>query len=239
MEVDIFIPCFIDQFYPETGFNMIKVLEKLNVKVHYNENQTCCGQPFYNSGYVKETKEIAEKFLNEFLNDRPIIIPSASCGGFVKKYYEELFKDTILYHNYKKIKNNTFEITDFIVNKLGVEDIGAEWEGIITYHDSCASLREYKLIDEPRKLLNKVKGLKINEMDENETCCGFGGTFAVKHEPISTAMAEQKVNNALKTNADYIVSTDTSCLMQLQAYINKHELKIQTKHIIDVLAEGI
>lgn len=239
MEVDIFIPCFIDQFYPETGFNLIKVLEKLGVKVHYNPEQTCCGQPAFNSGYWKETKEIAEKFLSEFLNNRPIVTPSASCAGFIKKYYEEIFRDTILYHNYKKVSNNLFEVTDFIVNKMGIEDIGASWEGIVTYHDSCASLREYKLNDEPRRLLKNVKGLQLVEMEERETCCGFGGTFSVKHEAISTAMAEQKVNYALETGADYIVSTDSSCLLQLQSFIKKHNHKIKTKHIMDILAEGI
>ncbi|NOZ45942.1 MAG: (Fe-S)-binding protein [Chlorobi bacterium] len=239
MEVDIFIPCFIDQIYPETGFNLVKVLEKLGVHVNYNTEQTCCGQPSFNSGYWDETKEIAEKFLSNFLNDRPIVSPSASCTGFVKKYYDELFKDTILYHNYKKVSKNLYEVTDFIVNVLKKEDIGASWEGIVTYHDSCASLREYKLNDEPRRLLRKVKGLKLVEMDETDTCCGFGGTFAVKHEPISTAMAEQKVNNALKTGADYIVSTDTSCLMHIEGYIKKHNIKLKTKHIVDILAEGI
>lgn len=239
MEVDIFVPCFIDQIYPETGFNMVKILEKLGVKVNYNTEQTCCGQPSFNSGYWNETKAIAEKFLTDFLTDRPIVSPSASCAGFVKKYYNELFKDTILYHNYKKVSNNLFEFTDFVVNQLQIENIGASWDGIVTYHDSCAALRDYKLADEPRILLRNVKGLQLVEMEERDTCCGFGGTFSVKHEAISTAMAEQKVNYALETGADYIVSTDSSCLMQLEAYVKKHNLKIKIKHIVDVLAEGL
>ena len=175
---------------------MVKILERLGIKVNYNTEQTCCGQPSYNSGYWNETKEIAEKFLSDFLTDRPIVTPSASCGGFVKKYYNEIFKDTILYHNYKKVSNNLFEFTDFVVNQLQIENIGASWDGIVTFHDSCASLRDYKLGDEPRILLRNVKGLQLVEMEERDTCCGFGGTFSVKHEPISTAMAEQKVNYA-------------------------------------------
>ncbi|MEI7491226.1 MAG: (Fe-S)-binding protein [Bacteroidota bacterium] len=238
MLVDLFIPCFIDQVYPETGMNMVKILEKLGVDVFYNPNQTCCGQMTFNSGAWDETKKMGEKFMKDFPNDRPIIGASASCIGFIRNYYPWLFHNTGLHYEYKQVKKNVYEITDFLVNVMNVEDVGAEFPHVVTFHDSCAALREYGLKDEPRRLLAKVKGLELREMKDNEVCCGFGGTFSVKFEPISTAMAEQKINNALESGAEYIVSTDSSCLMHQQAYIDKHNLPIKTIHIVDVLASG-
>lgn len=238
MLVDIFIPCFVDQVYPETGMNMVKILEKLGVDVHYNGNQTCCGQMAFNSGFWDEAKEMGEKFLNDFPNDRPIVGPSTSCIGFVRNYYPWLFHNTANHLEYKQLKKNICEFTDFLVNVLNIEDVGAEFPHVVTYHDSCAALREYGLKDEPRRLLAKVKGLTLIEMKDNEVCCGFGGTFSAKFEPISTAMAEQKVKQALATGAEYIVSTDSSCLMHQQAYIDKQQLPIKTLHIIDLLAAG-
>jgi L-lactate dehydrogenase complex protein LldE len=239
IEVDLFIPCFVDQIYPETGFNMIKVLEKLGVKVHYNSNQTCCGQMAFNSGFWDEAREIGIKFLGDFKSNRLVVGPSASCIGFIKNYYDQLFFNSPWHLEYKNLKSRIFELSDFIVNVIGVEDVGASFPATVTYHDSCAALREYHLHDEPRKLLSKVRGLTLVEMNHTDVCCGFGGTFSVKHEPISTAMAEQKVQHALETGAEYIVSTDLSCLMHQDAYIKKHNLNIKTKHIIDLLAEGI
>jgi L-lactate dehydrogenase complex protein LldE len=238
MIVDIFIPCFIDQLYPETGFNMVKILEKLGIEVNYNGKQTCCGQFAFNSGNWDEAKAIGEKFIRDFPNNRFIVGPSASCAGFVRNYYDEMFYNSALHIEYHQLKKNFYEFTDFLVNILKVTDVGAEFPHKVTYHDSCAALREYKLGNEPRLLLQQVKGLQLVEMDETHTCCGFGGTFSVKHEAISTAMAEQKVQHALNTQAEYIVSTDSSCLMHQQGYINKQNLPIKTMHIIDLLAQG-
>jgi len=238
MLVDIFVPCFVDQVYPDTAMNMVRILEKLGVDVHYNGNQTCCGQMAFNSGFWDEAKKMGEKFLKDFSNDRPVVGPSASCIGFVRNYYPWLFHNTAYHLEYKQLKKNIFEFTDFLVNVLKIEDVGASFAHTVTYHDSCAALREYGLTDEPRKLLKQVRGLELREMKDNDVCCGFGGTFSVKFEPVSTAMAEQKVNRALETGAEFIVSTDSSCLMHQQAYIDKHKLPIQTIHIIDVLASG-
>ncbi len=238
MTVDIFIPCFIDQLFPETGMNMVKILEKFGVEVNYNDNQTCCGQMAFNSGFWDEAKEIGEKFINDFPNNRPIVSPSASCTGYVKNYYDKLFFNTGLHLEYKRLQKNMFEFTDFMVNELKVTDTGATFNHKITYHDSCAAKREYKLADEARILLRNGKGLEISEMEDADTCCGFGGTFSVKHEAISTAMAEQKVQNAIKTEAEYIVSTDSSCLMHQEGYIKKHKHNMNLIHIVDVLASG-
>ena len=238
MIVDLFIPCFIDQLSPETGFNMIKILEKLGLGVHYNPEQTCCGQVAFNNGYWDEAKAVGEKFIKDFPNDRPIIGPSASCVGYIRNFYPKLFHNTALHNEYKQLRKNIYEFSDFLVNVMKVKDVGARFEGIVTYHDSCSALREYGIKNEPRILLNHVKGLSLVEMEETHTCCGFGGTFAMKFEPVSTAMAQAKVDFALKTGAQYIVSTDTSCLINQDAYIRKNNLPIKVMHLADILASG-
>ena len=239
MIVDAFIPCFIDQAFPDTAFNMIKLLEKLGVEVHYNPNQSCCGQMAFNSGFWDEAKSMGEKFIKDFPNNRPVVSPSASCSGMVKKNYSKLFHNSSLHNEYKILQGNTYEISDFLVNVLKKEDVGAEFNHKVTYHESCASKREYGLTHEARTLLKNVKGLELVEMNEADTCCGFGGTFSVKFEGISSAMVEQKVENALATEAEYIVSTDASCLMNIQGYIDKQKLPIKTIHIVDVLAANL
>jgi L-lactate dehydrogenase complex protein LldE len=238
MRVQIFIPCFVDQLYPQTAFNMVKVLEKLGCEVEYNSNQTCCGQPAFNAGFRAEAKEVCTKFVNDFAGSDYIVSPSASCTGFVRNYYPGLFDNSSYHNDIKALQKRTFEFSEFLVKVLKVDDIGASFHAKATYHDSCAGLRECGIKQEPRQLLSKVKGLELVEMNDVETCCGFGGTFAVKFESISTAMADQKVSNALQTGAECIISTDLSCLMHLDGYIRGKNLQIQTMHLADVLASG-
>lgn len=238
MTIDIFIPCLIDQLYPQTAFNMVKILEKLGHKVEYNTNQTCCGQTAFNAGYWDEAKTMGEKFIKDFPNNRAIVGPTASCVGMVRNYYSELFHNTALHIECRQLQKNLFEFTEFLVKELKVTDVGATFEAKVTYHDSCSALREIGIKEEPRILLQNVKDLELIEMKDTETCCGFGGSFSLKHEAISTAMAEQKVKNAIDTGAEYIVSTDLSCLMHQEAYIKKHKLPIKIMHLIDVLASG-
>lgn len=238
MIVDIFIPCFIDQFYPDTASNMVKILERLGCGVNYNPEQTCCGQPAFNAGYRDECKEVGEKFIREFQNDRYIVSPSASCAGFVKNYYPEMFHNSVLHNEYKQIQKNMYEFSDFLVNVLKITDLGARLEGIGTYHDSCSALREYGIRREPRLLLEKVRGLEMREMKDAETCCGFGGGFSVKFEPVSVSLGGQKVENAMETGAEYIISTDTSCLMHMDAFAKKAGKNVKMMHLVDVLASG-
>jgi len=193
----------------------------------------------FNSGFWDDAKEMGEKFIRDFPNDRPIVGPSASCAGMVKNYYPWMFHNSGLHYEYKQLRRNFFEFTDFLVNFLRVESVGAKFPHVVTWHDSCAALREYGLKDEGRILLSKVEGLVLREMKNTQVCCGFGGTFSVKFEPVSAAMAEQKVKHAMDTGAEYIVSTDSSCLMHMQGYIDKHGLPIRTIHVIDVLATGL
>jgi len=239
MEIDLFIPCFIDQIYPETAWNTVKVLEKAGCKINYNPNQTCCGQPSFNSGYWKETQNLAKKFIKDFEGEKIIVSPSASCSGFVKNNYEKIFSDDKEnLNNAVTLKTRIFELTDFLVNKLKITDLGAEFNHKITYHDSCSALREYGIKEEPRTLLSKVKGLELIEMEGSDVCCGFGGTFSVKFKGISSAMAQQKVEWAMETGAEYIVGTESSCMLNIQSYIKKHKLPIKTIHIADILASG-
>jgi L-lactate dehydrogenase complex protein LldE len=217
---------------------MIKVLEKAGATVEYNTNQTCCGQPAFNAGFREEAREVCSKFIKDFSGTDYIVAPSASCIGFVRNYFPILFDNSSMHNEVKELQKRAFEFSEFMVNILGVEDLGAALWGKATYHDSCAGLRECHIKEEPRKLLSKVKGLELIEMNDVETCCGFGGSFAVKFESISIAMADQKVNHALETGADYIISTDLSCLMHLDGYIRHKGYKIRTMHIADVLASG-
>lgn len=239
MKVDLFIPCFVDQLFPETGFNMVKVLEKFNCEVNYNTQQTCCGQPAFNSGYWDEAKAIGRKFLKDFSGaDHYIVAPSGSCTGYVRNYYQKLFENSAEHNDYKKVKMHLFEFTEFLVNVLHATDVGASLHTKATYHDGCGTLRECGVKQQPRQLLEHVKGLELTEMKECETCCGFGGTFAVKYEPISTGMAYTKVQSAVATGADCMISTDLSCLMHMDTYIRKHNIAMKTMHIADVLASG-
>jgi L-lactate dehydrogenase complex protein LldE len=238
LNIQLFIPCFIDQLYPDTAFNMIRVLEKAGCTIQYNKEQTCCGQPAFNAGFREDAKEVCIKFLKDFNGTDFIVSPSASCTGFVKNYYKDLFMDSSYNKEVKNIGKRIYEFSDFLVNVLHYEDFNASLYGKATYHDSCAALRECKIKTEPRKLLSLVKGLELIEMEDVETCCGFGGSFAVKFESISLAMADQKVNHAMKTGAEFMISTDLSCLMHLDGYIRHKGLPLKTLHIADVLSNG-
>lgn len=238
MKIQLFIPCFVDQLYPQTAFNMVKVLEKAGCEVHYNTNQTCCGQPAFNAGFWNEAKDVCNKFLKDFDTADYIVAPSASCVGFVRNYYPELYKESSTLSKVKELGRRIYEFSEFLADVLKIENYGAELNARATYHDSCAALRECKIKEAPRKLLNNVKGLELTEMNQVETCCGFGGTFAVKFDAISIAMAEQKVTNALATNAEYIISTDLSCLMHIDGYIKGKNISLKTMHLADVLASG-
>jgi L-lactate dehydrogenase complex protein LldE len=217
---------------------MVRILEKAGCTVKYNVEQTCCGQPAFNAGFRDDAKEVCIKFLKDFSGSDYIVSPSASCTGFVRNYFPELFVDSSYKKEVKNTSKRIFEFSDFLVNVLHVENFDARLAGKATYHDSCAALRECKIKTEPRRLLSFVKGLELVEMNDVETCCGFGGSFAVKFESISIAMADQKVNHALQTGAEYLISTDLSCLMHLDGYIRHKNLPLKTLHIADVLSSG-
>ncbi|MBS1629683.1 MAG: (Fe-S)-binding protein [Bacteroidetes bacterium] len=235
-QVQLFIPCFVDQMYPQTGLNMVRVLERLGCEVQYNPKQTCCGQPAFNAGYWHDARSVAHKFLHDFSDDSYIVGPSGSCTGYVRNYFDKLFENSSDHLLSNRVRGNMFEFTEFLTQVLKIEDVGARFEGKATYHDACGALRECGIKEGPRKLLSHVRGLELIEMNECETCCGFGGTFAVKFDPISLGMSQTKVQSALQTGAQYMITTDVSCMMHIQGYIEKQGLPMQTIHIVDVLA---
>jgi L-lactate dehydrogenase complex protein LldE len=238
MQVQLFIPCFIDQLYPQVAFNTVKILEKAGCIVKYNTQQTCCGQPAFNAGFWGESKDVCTKFVQDFDGADYIVSPSASCAGFVRNNYGKLFENNAFQSPAKKVASRIFELSEFLVKILNVTDLGASFNGKATYHDSCAGLRECNIKAEPRALLSQVNGLELVEMNDNETCCGFGGSFAVKYDTISVAMADQKIDNAVATDAEYIISTDMSCLMHIDGRINHNGQQMKVIHLADVLASG-
>jgi L-lactate dehydrogenase complex protein LldE len=238
MQVQLFIPCFIDQLYPQVAFNTVKILEKAGCTVKYNTQQTCCGQPAFNAGFWGESKDVCTKFVQDFDGADYIVSPSASCAGFVRNNYGKLFENNAFQSPAKKVASRIFELSEFLVKILNVTDLGASFNGKATYHDSCAGLRECNIKAEPRALLSQVNGLELVEMNDNETCCGFGGSFAVKYDTISVAMADQKIDNAVATDAEYIISTDMSCLMHIYGRINHNGQQMKVIHLADVLASG-
>ena len=239
MKVNLFIPCFIDQLYPQTAFNAVRLLEAAGVEVHYNPEQTCCGQPAFNSGHWDEARSLAIKFMNDFEDALVIVGPSASCTGFIRNYYHRLLagNDGLLVR-LERLQPLVYELSDFLVNVVQKTDFGASFPHKVTYHDACSALREYGIRREPRLLLSNVKGLELVEMKDTETCCGFGGTFAAKFKHISTAMTAQKVEHAMASGAEYIVSTEASCLMNMESYIKKQKLSVKTIHLADILAQN-
>jgi L-lactate dehydrogenase complex protein LldE len=238
MNVHIFIPCFVDQLYPQTAFNMVKVLEKAGCTVKYNAAQTCCGQPAFNAGFIDEAKAVCNKFIKDFSGAEYIVAPSASCVGFVRNYYTKLFDNSSVHNEVKDMRNRIFEFSEFMVKVVQMDAVGGKLNGKATFHDSCAGLRECKIKEEPRQLLSNIEGLELIEMEGTDTCCGFGGSFSVKFEAISNGMADQKVENALATGSEYMISTDLSCLMHLDGYIKKQGYNLKTMHIADVMANG-
>jgi len=237
VKVALFIPCFVDQFYPHVGMSIVGVLERLGHTVDYPEAQTCCGQPAFNSGFWDEARSVAERQMRVFRDSEMVVIASGSCGAMVKVFYPELFRGHPQEVEAKALATKTFEFSDFLVNRLGVLDVGARFPGRATFHDGCHALRELGLKKEPRQLLRHVQGLELVEMKEAETCCGFGGTFAVKFPMISTAMGEVKCASIADTGADYVISNDCSCLMQIRGVLDRQGKSVKTLHLAEVLAQ--
>lgn len=216
---------------------MTQVLERLGYEVDFPKAQTCCGQPAFNSGYPGEACQVARHFLKTFDDTEFIVVPSGSCTSMIKHHYEEICQhDEKLAAEVRRVTRNVWEFSRFLLQVANVEDVGARFDGVVTYHDSCHALRELQIKEGPRRLLSKVRGLTLREMEAAEECCGFGGTFSVKFPEVSGAMARTKIDSIRKTEADTVVSLDSSCLMQLQGAIQRAALPIRTLHLAEVLA---
>jgi L-lactate dehydrogenase complex protein LldE len=235
--VSLFVTCIVDQVFPKVGLAMADVLERIGYQVDFPEAQTCCGQPAFNSGYREEARKVARHFIDVFRDAETIVVPSGSCTAMISHHYEEIFADeTAMLKAAHAMAPRVYEFSRFLLEVAKVEDVGARYEGIVTYHDSCHALRELKIKDGPRRLLTKVEGLTLREMDAAQECCGFGGTFSVKFPEVSGAMARTKIDSILKTEASTVVSIDSSCLMQLEGAIRRAGLPIRTMHLAEVLA---
>jgi L-lactate dehydrogenase complex protein LldE len=245
-KVSLFVPCFVDQLQPQVAVDTVKVLRRLGCEVDYPEDQTCCGQPAFNSGFWDEARPCAERFLRVFKDAETIVCPSGSCTTMVRVFYPELLsqlghnssgdKKGALHDEALALGRRTFELSEFLVKVMNVTDVGAVFPHTVTYHASCHGLRELKLRDEPLKLLHGVKGLKLIDMLRYDECCGFGGTFATKFESISAAMGEQKADSVAVTGAEYVTAIDPSCLMHLQGVMGRRKDRAKTIHLASILA---
>ncbi|MDT8324267.1 MAG: (Fe-S)-binding protein [Bacteroidota bacterium] len=238
MKVSLFIPCITDQLFPASGMNTLRVLERVGVEVQYDPRQTCCGQPAFNTGYHRESRILAERFLDIFDDDGAdkIVAPSGSCSTMVKMFYGDLLTLSPAYREKaERVRSRLHEFTSFLVDILGREDVGAAFEGRVTVHDSCHALRELHIKEQPRRLLRAVRGLELVEMQAAEVCCGFGGTFAVKYADVSVSMTEEKIDSIEASGASYVTGVDSSCLMQIDGMLRRRGSDVRCLHIADIL----
>lgn len=236
-KVTLFIQCLVDSIFPEVGDAMVTVFDKLGIPLDYPKNQTCCGQPAYNSGYRKEAAAAARHFIKVFDSSDIIVCPSGSCVHMIRHHYPELFDgDEIWQGKAKDIGARTFEFTEYLVDHLGVTDVSAIYQGTVTYHDSCHLSRGLNIAEQPRKLLRNINGLHFVEMQDSDVCCGFGGTFSVNYPEISTAMVDAKIENILLSGADTVTGCDVSCLMNIQGRLKRRGENVKVLHIAQLLA---
>ena len=228
--VALFIPCFVDQLCPQVGVAMVRVLRRIGCEVYFPEEQTCCGQPAFNSGYWDEARPVAQRFLKVFEKAEVVVGPSGSCVTMVRKFYPELLGDAAVG------LGKFYEFSEFLCDVAKVEDVGASFAHKVTVHDSCHALRELGIREGPRRLLKKVRGMELLEMKNSDECCGFGGTFAVKFGMISAAMGETKSENAIATGAEFVTSVDPSCLMHLDGVLRKKKAALRIMHLAEILA---
>lgn len=237
MRISLFIPCFVDQLMPEVGLDTVSVLRRLGYSVDYPRDQTCCGQPAFNTGYWDDARPLAERFLKIFGSAEAVVCPSGSCTTMVRNFYSQLLADSPLKTKAIDVGHRVFEFSEFLTRVANVTDVGASFPHRVTYHDACHALRELRLRHEPRELLRHVRGLELIEMPYSDECCGFGGTFATKFTMISAAMGETKIGNASASGAEYITSTDPSCLMHLDGILRRQNSGVRTIYLAGILAQ--
>jgi L-lactate dehydrogenase complex protein LldE len=234
--VALFVTCLVDLMRPSVGFAAVKLLEDAGCTVEVPV-QTCCGQPAYNSGDRGTTRDLAMRMIDAFHGYDFVVAPSGSCAGMIKAHYAELFEEDPNWRaKADAIAAKTYELTSFLVDVLGVTKVDASFEGTVTYHDSCSGLRELGVRAQPRKLLSSVEGLQLVEMNENDVCCGFGGTFAVKYSDISGAIVEAKAKNVSASGAHTLLAGDLGCLMNMAGKLSRDGRPVEVRHVAEVLA---
>ena len=235
-KVTLFIQCIVDSIFPQVGQSMVRVLDRLGVAMEYPADQTCCGQPAFNSGFRGEARDAAKRFIEIFEEAETIVCPSGSCVDMVRNHYADLFKnDSRWLERARHVAGKTFEFSEFLVDVLEVEDVGASFAERVTYHDSCHLMRGIGVSRQPRALIARVKGIDFVEMHDADRCCGFGGAFSFKYPDISTAMLEDKVRNINASGARMVIGCDMGCLMNIQGILNRKHLNINTMHIAELL----
>lgn len=244
MRVSLFITCLVDQLYPEIGTAVVNLLTKLGVEVTFNQDQTCCGQPAFNSGYRAEARDVAVRMLDLFTRELEsadyIVAPSGSCVTMVKKLYPNLFADDPQRQaQAEQISERLYELSEFLVEVLEVENVGANFGGRVTYHDSCHLLRELGISEAPRQLIKAAAGADFVEMKDAEVCCGFGGTFSVKYPEISAAIGEEKIRNIESSKADAVVACDASCLMHIGGLLSRKGSNVRPVHLAEFLNASV
>ena len=235
--VGLFVTCLVDLFRPSVGFAAVKLLEDAGCAVGVPAAQTCCGQPAYNSGDSTDTRAIAKRTIEAFESFDYVVAPSGSCAGMLREHYPRLFSTGADWHaRAQSLADRTHELSSFLTDVLGVRAVDARLEGHATYHDSCAGLREMEVRDQPRTLLASVDGLRLTEMRDTGTCCGFGGTFCVKYPEISTRLVDEKCGNVLATGADVLLGGDLGCLLNIAGRLTRQSHPVRVLHVAEVLA---
>ena len=239
--VSLFVTCIIDMIYPQTGVSVVEILEHLGVEVRFPLDQTCCGQPAFNSGFWDDAKTVAKHFLTAFEGAEVIVCPSGSCASMVCHYYPELFKsDAEWEEKAKRAAANTWEFSEFLVDGLGVSDIGAKLPPTkVAFHHACHGYRLLNLTTQAQTLASHVDGVTVNELSGADQCCGFGGLFSIKMPEISGAMLNDKISGIQSADAEVIVTGDSSCLTQMNGGLSRHDSAKRVIHIADLLAKGL
>jgi L-lactate dehydrogenase complex protein LldE len=237
MKVALMITCLGDVFFPEVGAATVRLLRRLGIEVDFPQAQTCCGQPHFNSGFHHDARELAKHTIRAFAGDRLVVTPSGSCAAMVKLEYPHLFHDDLAWHGRAEdLARRTFELSDFLVNRLQREDVGARFPGRVTYHMAC-HLRGLGTLTESERLLRRVRDLEYVPLDRKDECCGFGGSFAVRMPAISGAMVQDKVAFIEQTGADAVVATDAGCLLNIAGCLRRRGSKVRALHLAQVLEQ--
>jgi L-lactate dehydrogenase complex protein LldE len=240
--VSLFVTCLADTLFPQTGQAVVHLLERLGVEVEFPREQTCCGQMHFNSGYTREATALARRFVDVFGSSELIVAPSASCAGMVREGYAwaaQWSGDPGLEKAVAELAPRVLELTELLVDRLGVVDVGASFPHRVAYHSTCHSLRVLELGDRPLRLLRAVRGLELAEVAEARECCGFGGTFAIKNADVSTAMLTDKVHHILDTGAEVCTAADNSCLMHIGGALARQRAGVRTMHLAEILASEL
>jgi len=235
--VQLFVTCLVDSFYPKTGQAIVDILQRLDMDVEFATDQTCCGQPNFNAGLRAEARPMVEHTIKVFEKTTgDIVIPSGSCAHMIKHGYAELFADDPVWlPRAQALASRVYEFTEYIVDKLGVTDLGAHWDGTLTYHPSCHTLRGMNIDKQPRTLLANVKGAAIVELPEADNCCGFGGIFSMEHPELSAEWLNRKIGNLEKTKSPTLVVTESGCLMHIAGGLHRQKKQQRVVHIAEVL----